>query len=147
MQAYRYALDPTAEQERMLRSHCGAQRAAFNWGLGLVKANLEQRSAERSYGLGERELTPVVDWSAYGLRKHWNAVKDDVAPWWRENSKESYGSGLANLAVALANWSASKRGARKGARVAFPRFKSKKTRLSCRFNTGALGSPTPIAAT
>jgi hypothetical protein len=26
-----------------LRSHCGAQRFAFNWGLALVKANLEQR--------------------------------------------------------------------------------------------------------
>ncbi|MCP2293031.1 helix-turn-helix domain-containing protein [Nocardia amikacinitolerans] len=33
VQAYRYALDPTPEQESRLRSHCGAQRFAFNWGL------------------------------------------------------------------------------------------------------------------
>ncbi|HEY5853974.1 MAG TPA: helix-turn-helix domain-containing protein, partial [Aldersonia sp.] len=57
VQAYRFALDPSREQERMLRSHCGAQRRAFNWGLGVVKANLDQRAAERSYGIGEDELT------------------------------------------------------------------------------------------
>lgn len=139
VQAYRFALDPTREQERTLRSHCGAQRRAFNWGLGVVKANLDQRAAERSYGIVEDELTPPVDWSGYGLRKRWNAVKDRVAPWWRENSKEAYASGLANLAAGLANWSASKRGTRTGARVRFPRVKSKKDRLSCRFSTGALG--------
>ncbi|WP_440106059.1 helix-turn-helix domain-containing protein, partial [Streptosporangium sp. H16] len=32
-QAYRYALDPTPEQARLLASHCGASRFAFNWGL------------------------------------------------------------------------------------------------------------------
>ncbi|MEO6089117.1 MAG: helix-turn-helix domain-containing protein, partial [Umezawaea sp.] len=35
IQAYRYALDPTAGQEAALRSHCGAQRFAFNWGLAV----------------------------------------------------------------------------------------------------------------
>ncbi|WP_440105010.1 helix-turn-helix domain-containing protein, partial [Streptosporangium sp. H16] len=30
--AYRYALDPTPEQARLLASHCGAARFAFNWG-------------------------------------------------------------------------------------------------------------------
>ena len=33
LQAYRFALDPNGEQTAMLRSHCGAQRRAFNWGL------------------------------------------------------------------------------------------------------------------
>jgi putative transposase len=37
-------------QESALRSHCGGQRFAYNWGLGQVKANLDQRSAERSSG-------------------------------------------------------------------------------------------------
>ncbi|MET7930821.1 helix-turn-helix domain-containing protein, partial [Streptomyces sp. NPDC005349] len=31
MQAYRFALDPNAVQERALHSHCGAARAAYNW--------------------------------------------------------------------------------------------------------------------
>ncbi|WP_405149657.1 helix-turn-helix domain-containing protein [Nocardia salmonicida] len=30
MQAYRFALDPTPRQQRVLRSHCGASRFAFN---------------------------------------------------------------------------------------------------------------------
>ncbi|WP_190824614.1 hypothetical protein [Saccharopolyspora pogona] len=31
----------------------------------------------------------------------WNQVKDTVAPWWQENPKEAYSSGLSNLATAL----------------------------------------------
>lgn len=139
LRAYRFALDPTAIQERMLRSHCGAQRFAYNWGLALIKANLGQREAERSYGIGEDELTPAVNWSAYSLRKTWNTVKVDLAPWWVENSKEAYSSGIANLAASLGNWSASRSGERQGARVRFPRFKSKRAPKSCRFTTGALG--------
>jgi len=44
--AYRFVLDPTPAQERALRSHAGAARAAFNWGLARVKAILGQREAE-----------------------------------------------------------------------------------------------------
>jgi putative transposase len=63
-----------------------------------------------------------------------------VAPWWRENSKEAYSSGLANLATALGNWSASRAGQRAGVRVRFPRFKlSKRSTCSCRFTTGVFG--------
>jgi putative transposase len=58
-QAYRFALDPTPGQVDMLDSHCGAARFAFNHMLGVVKANLDQRSAERSYGLAGDELTPA----------------------------------------------------------------------------------------
>jgi Helix-turn-helix domain len=69
IQSYRLALDPTPVQEAGLRSHCGAQRFAFNWGLARVKANLDQRKAEASYGLAAEEITPSMDWSAYSLRK------------------------------------------------------------------------------
>ena len=139
IQAYRFALDPTATQQAALRSHCGAQRFAFNWGLARVKANLGQREAERSYGVPEELLTPVVSWSAWQLRKDFNAAKRQVAPWWAENSKEAYASGLANLAAALENWSASRDGIRKGPKVGFPRFKGKRSVLSVRFTTGAFG--------
>jgi putative transposase len=141
IQAYRFALDPTAEQDAVLRSHCGAQRYAFNWGLALVEANLDQRRAEKSYGVPEAELTPSLSWSAYSLRKTWNQAKDTVAPWWGENSKEAYSSGLANLATGLGNWSASKNGTRRGRKVRFPRFRGKRAGLSCRFTTGAFGLP------
>jgi putative transposase len=45
IQAYRYALDPTPRQQRTLRSHCGAARYAYNWGLHLVKQRLDERAA------------------------------------------------------------------------------------------------------
>ena len=54
-QGYRFALDPTPAQVSALESHCGAARFAFNHMLGVVKANLDQRSAERSYGVAEEE--------------------------------------------------------------------------------------------
>ena len=137
--AVRVALDPTPSQERALRSHAGAARVAFNWGLARVKANLDQREAEESYGVASADLTPHVDWSFYGLRKAWNAAKNTVAPWWAENSKEAYATGLERLARALKNWSTSRRGKRKGAKIGFPRFRSKhKTVPSVRFTTGAI---------
>ncbi|OBB14673.1 transposase [Mycolicibacterium conceptionense] len=139
MRAYRFALDPTPAQEQQLRSHCGAARFAYNHMLALVKANLEQRAAERTYDIPDQELTPPVSWSFYSLRNQWNQIKSDVAPWWSENSKEAYANGIANLAAALSNWSTSRAGQRRGRTVRFPRFKTKRARPSCRFTTGGLG--------
>ncbi|MDI9914887.1 helix-turn-helix domain-containing protein [Rhodococcus sp. IEGM 1379] len=145
IRAFVYVLDPTPAQAEMLRSHCGAQRYAYNWALDQVKANLAQRTAEKSYDIPDSELTPPVSWSAYSLRKQWNTVKDTVAvnretgvPWWPENSKESYSSGIANCATALSNWSDARSGKRQGA-MGFPRFKRMHAVLSCRFTTGAFG--------
>lgn len=139
MLAYRFALDPTPAQERALRSHAGAARVAFNWGLARVKANLGQREAEKSYGIAGDDLTPSLSWSLYSLRKDWNAAKDQVAPWWPECSKEAFSTGLDQLARALKNWGDSRKGKRKGKAAGFPRFRSKrKARLSVRFTTGAV---------
>ena len=137
--AYRYALDPAPAQERALRSHAGAARVAFNWGLARVKANLAQREAERSYGIAGADLTPSLSWSLYSLRKDWNAAKDQVAPWRAECSKEAFNTGLDQLARALKNWGDSRKGKRKGKAAGFPRFRSKrKARLPVRFTTGAV---------
>jgi len=136
--AYRFALDPTPAQERALRSHAGAARVAFNWGLARVKAVMDQRSAEASYGITGDDLTPCISWSLYSLRRDWNAVKGEFAPWWGECSKEAFSTGLDQLARALKNWGDSRKGKRKGKRAGFPRFKSKrKARPSIRFTTGA----------
>ena len=59
----------------MLESHCGAARFAFNHMLDVVKTNLDQRSAERSYGIAEQDLTPLQGWSLAKLRKTWNVHK------------------------------------------------------------------------
>ena len=105
MQAYRFALDPTPAQRRALASHCGAARVAHNWGLNLVKTRLDQRRA------GENVEVP---WTLPELRREWNLAKHEVAPWWAENSKEAYSSGLDGLARALKNWTDSRNGHRKG---------------------------------
>jgi len=138
IRAYTFALDPTPTQEERLRSHCGASRFALNHMLGLVKANLDQRAAERTYGLDAADLTPALGWSAYTLRKHWNGVKSEVAPWWGEVSKEAFASGCVDLAAALKNWADSRQGKRRGRPVGFPRFRSRRSTMSCTFTTGPI---------
>jgi IS605 OrfB family transposase len=139
MLAYRFALDPTPAQERALRSHAGAARVAFNWGLARVKANLSQRDAERSYGVTGDDLTPSLSWSLYSMRRDWNAAKATVAPWWPECSKEAFNTGLDQLARALKNWGDSRSGKRKGKPAGFPQFRSqRRARPSVRFTTGAI---------
>lgn len=138
-QAFRFALDPTPAQRRDLTSHCGAARFSYNWALAAAKANLDQRQAERSYGIGEDALTPVLGWSLPALRRLWNQAKSQVAPWWRACSKEAYNTGLDGVARGLRNWSDSRHGKRAGPKVGFPRFKSKRRAgLSCRFSTGTI---------
>ena len=133
LEAVRVALDPTPRQERLLESHAGAARFAYNAGLAHVKDMLE------------RQEKP--EWSYYALRRWWNQAKGTLAvnavtgeTWWRKNSKEAYNAGLKSLADALSNWSKSRKGLRKGRRVGFPRFKSK-DRATPRFayTTGSFG--------
>lgn len=132
LEAVKVALDPSPTQERLLLSHAGASRFAFNAGLAHVKEALDA---------GEKP-----EWSFYSLRKWWNANKDALAVsedgviWWAENSKEAYSSGLEALANALSNWMKSREGARKGRRMGFPKFKAK-DRATPRFayTTGVFG--------
>ena len=132
LESVKVALDPSPAQERLLLSHAGAARFAYNAGLAHVKACIEA------------DAKP--EWSLYGLRRWWNsnkdalAVSDDGVIWWGENSKEAYSSGLESLAKGLSNWSKSRKGARKGHRVGFPKFKSK-DRATPRFayTTGVFG--------
>jgi putative transposase len=129
-QAFRFALDPTPTQVRRLRSHCGAARFAFNWGLALVKDQLDACQPDED---------TTVPWTLPALRREWNQAKHEVAPWWAENSKEAYSSGLDALARALQNWSSARASPRPGRRVGFPRFKRKgRGHEACRFTTGAI---------
>ncbi|GAA0370419.1 IS607 family element RNA-guided endonuclease TnpB [Micromonospora gifhornensis] len=139
IQAYRFALDLTPRQERAVSAHAGAARVAHNWALARVKAVMDQRAAERTYGATEAELTPTVGWSLPALRRAWNSAKGEVAPWWRECSKEAFNTGLDALARALKNWSDSRSGKRAGRPVGFPRFKSRRRATpSVRSTTGAI---------
>ena len=117
LEAVKVTLDPTPAQGKLLLSHAGAARFAYNAGLAHVKAALDA---------GEKP-----EWTCYSLLRWWNANKDILAvgegggPWWKKNSKESYARALDSLAKALSNWSKGKRGVRKGRRVGFPKFKAK----------------------
>jgi putative transposase len=139
IQAYRFALDLTAGQERDVLAHAGAARVAHNWALAQVKAVMGQRAAERTYGVADELLTPPLSWSLAALRKAWNQAKAEVAPWWAEVSKEAFNTGLDALARGLKNWSDSRAGKRAGRPVGFPRFKSRRrTTPSVRFTTGSM---------
>jgi putative transposase len=128
-QAYRFALDPTPRQQGALASAVGGARFAYNWGLELVKQRLDARAA------GQQVEVP---WTLPALRREWNHAKHQAAPWWADNSKEAYSSGLDGLARALKNWADSRHGRRNGRRVGFPRFKQRGRRDACRFTTGAI---------
>jgi putative transposase len=144
-QAYRFALDPAPDQVGLLESHAGGARFAYNMMLAAVRANLDQRAAERSYGIADEGLTPAMGWSFQGLRNEWNqrkhtvAVGEDGTPWWPENSKEVYANACRALSGALSNWDASRKGTRRGPRMGFPRFKTKAgAPKTFSFTTGAI---------
>lgn len=129
----KFEVDWPAESDRaaLVRSHFGARRSAFNWGLNRVKTDLDAKSLDPGH--------ESVGWDLGSLRKAWNRAKDEVAPWWAVNSKEAYSAGLADLAAALCNWSASKNGSRHGGRVGFPRFQSaRRDPGRVRFSTGTM---------
>ncbi len=139
LQAFRFALDPNNAQQAALRRHAGAARFAYNWGLARVQAGLAQREAEKTYGVPDSELTGVP-WTLYDLRREWNRAKGAVAPWWAECSKEAFNAGLDGLARGLKAFGDSRKGARKGRRVGFPKFKRRgRAREAFRYSTGVFG--------
>lgn len=119
------------ERARLVRSHFGARRMAYNWALSRVKSDMDARKANPGH--------EAVDWNAAAFRKQWNHDKNEIAPWWAENSKECYSSGFSDLEQGLNNWKAGKDGTRKGKKPRFPRFKSaRKDPGRVRFTTGAM---------
>jgi putative transposase len=149
-QAFRFELDPSHRACSALASHAGAARFAFNWGLAtltgqlgahraLVGLALRQGASADQAGAWATEVTGPVPWSLPALRRRWNQEKAEVAPWWADNSKESYSSGLDALARALKGFFTSRSGQRGGEAVGFPRFKKKSGRRSFRVTTGSFG--------
>jgi putative transposase len=119
---FRFAVEPTSlEQVTKIAQSFGGRRFAFNWALAQVKANLDARTADPGVA--------ALAWDFYQLRKRWNQAKEEVAPWWRCSSKEVYACGIADLVVALGNWSDAKAGRRAGRPVGFPRFSATRGRM------------------
>ena len=150
LQAFRFELAPNNKVRSALASHAGAARFAFNWGLALVTERLEARRALTTLALRQgaspaeaavwaADLVGPVPWALPALRREWNRAKHQVAPWWAENSKEAYNSGLDALARSLKSFFDGRSGKRKGGRAGWPRFKKRHGRRSFRVTTGSFG--------
>jgi putative transposase len=125
-QAYRFALNPSPAQEQALRSHAGAARFAWNWGLARCNARYE---------------TEGKWYSAAELHRLWNAEKkaEPTLAWWGENSKCAYQEAFRDLDRALHDFIKSKKGLRKGKRLGFPKAKKRgKCKDSFRFGAGVM---------
>jgi len=129
---FRFEVEATTpEQPARIAQQFGGRRYAHNWALAQVKANLDARAADTT--------VPALAWNLPAIRREWNQAKHQVAPWWRECSKEAYACGIADLVAALHNWSEAKAGRHGGQRVGFPRFKaSHRDHGRVRFTTGAI---------
>ena len=127
--AYVYAIDPTPEQAKLLRSHVGGSRFAYNALLGLVVANWAENRAKKEAGI-EVAQEDWVDTSHFGLLRLWAKHRDELAPWWPENGASTYNDAAQRLAKAIDNW-------RKG-RAKFPTFKRKGQGGSVRFTNQAV---------
>lgn len=126
-QGFRVELDPTAEQRARLSQHAGLSRVVENFCLALVKAALDQREAERSYGIANELLTPVP-WSAPALEKAWRGTHPTVFPWFTAEKLSSRvpKEACRVRAAGLKNWADSRKGARRGRRVGFPTWRKRK---------------------
>jgi putative transposase len=137
VQAFRFTLDPTDDQSRMLARHFGARRKAYNWTVAALKADIEEWHAT-----GMTTAKPSLP----ALRKRWNTVKNEVcvnadtgAVWWPECSKEAYADGIGGAVAAYSNWQSSRSGKRDGKPTGFPRFKKKgRDQDRVTFTTGAM---------
>ncbi|WP_406046042.1 transposase [Micromonospora sp. NBC_00898] len=126
-QGFRIELAPTAQQRARLAQHAGLSRVAENFCLALVKAALDQRTAERSYGVPHEHLTPVP-WSAPALERAWRAAHPTRYPWFTEAGLSSRvpKEACRVRAAGLKNWADSRKGARRGRRVGFPAWRKRK---------------------
>ena len=111
LQAFKYELRPTGEQERQMRRFAGACRFVFNQALALQKANHEAGGKFISY---------------VAMAKHLTAWRNGAqTPWLKEAPVHPLQHALKDLDRAYANFFAQ--------RAAFPRFKKKGQRDSFRY--------------
>lgn len=163
--AFRFTLDPTREQHATLMSHAGAARFTHNHQVTRIYANMDQRAAEKTYGLEGGELTPSVSWSKSSMINHMNQWKDGRAPdapvtidgdglvvrgvpWRREVSAYVFEAASTDAARAFDNWWKSKTGKRKGPKVEPPRLKTRRHhrlafRIRAAYSEGSLPAVRP----
>jgi len=113
IRAHKIRLNPTTEQEIYFRKAAGTKRFVYNWALDRWKWAKGQETA--TYGM-------------MAAKKDFNALKGEQFPWVYEVAKDVAEGAFQDLGAALKNYFDWKSGKRKGAKVGFPKFKSKKNK-------------------
>jgi len=130
-QAFRFELDPNDRARSALARHAGAARYAFNWGLAVVQERLDARRVLTALAVRQGATAeeagrgrPVWPGTSPGRCRRCgeSGTKRSTRwpPWWAENSKEAYNTGLDSLARAVTGFFDSCSGARRGGRVGWP---------------------------
>lgn len=134
--SFKFCLDPTVGQLEALVRHAGAARFAFNQCLWMVKTALTER---------KRQPDTAVPWTGFDLINVFNSWKKSESagrmfivdtdgeatvavtglPWRTAVCQQVFEEGAVDCGRALAAWSDTRSGKRKGKRVGFPRFKKK----------------------
>ncbi len=113
IRAHKIRLNPKPDQEVYFRKATGTKRFVYNWALNRWKWAKGQGIA--IYGM-------------MAAKKDFNAIKGELCPWVYEVAKDVAEGAFADAGTALKNYFDSKSGKRKGARIGFPKFKSKKNK-------------------
>ena len=113
IRAHKIRLNPTPEQEIYFRKAAGTKRFVFNQALALWKWG---KSVE------------IEEFGPAEIKRQINTFKEEQFPWMYDVAKDVVEGAIQDLGVALNNYFESKSGKRKGAKVGFPKFKTKKTK-------------------
>ena len=121
IQAHKIRLNPTPEQEVYFRKAAGTARFVYNWALAQWK--------------NVHAATPNVSYGMMAAKKDFNDLKAEQFPWVYDVAKDVAEGAFTNLGAALKHYFDSKSGKRKGEKIGFLKFKSKKnTKQSFRRN-------------
>ncbi len=111
IRAHTIRLNPTPEQENLFRQAAGTARFCYNWGLRAIKDALDQGVA-----------VPMQR----SLRDAFKQIRAVAYPWTFQVGKSAIDGAFVNLGRAVKNFFDSRSGRRKGKKVGFPAFKSRR---------------------
>jgi putative transposase len=133
---FKFCLDPTLEQHKVLARHAGASRFAFNQCLQIVKTVLTRRKTDPSVDVPWTRFDLINTFNAWKKTEHagrvftvdTEGIVDTVVTglaWRSEVCQQVFEEAAVDLGKGLKAWSDSRCGKREGRRVGFPRFKKK----------------------
>ena len=109
IKSFKVRLEPTKEQIEMMFKTAGCARFVYNWCINFQKERYEN---------GEKFV------SAFGMSKYLTALKNDGEhDWLKEVDSMSLVQGCTDACTAFKNFF---RGCKKGQKIGYPKFKSKK---------------------